>query len=506
MRNLCYKLILCIVFAATLFFLCDLCISCENICFHELKVENVIVNNESIILNFSKEVNRNSLIDSFTFSCDKENIEGRFLFEKTSVTFYPVEMLEDGHDYSISILQSLEDLDGISLTENYKYDFTKKSESNPPEVLSIFPEDSFISIEEITQIDIKFSETVDIKSFEKAFTMNPACDYRLIWNEDCDFLEVKFNKELKRSTLYRVTINNSLKDLNNNHQLNTFNSVFTNAFDDECPDYTIHYTQNDEIFELDSENINEGIMFDSLLEITFSEAVQIDSVQNFITVKPELALKFETDNISKNKVNISFSKISECGNTKYFLTVNKGIKDESGNESLFTKSYTLVFNNEANRPPELLKSYLILDDNVLTFSNRPEDNYQLFLLDKEKFPYDKGEHSKLIYVFRISNLSNKLDYKSVLKAFSIEVTNYCLSILIHSINLLTNDDLNLAVEIPESLSLSDEFEGNLCVVVLNLEIENLNQNGLVRFCIDKSLADDYGNRLQNNIEVTFNKL
>ena len=52
MRNHCYKLILCIVFAATLFFLCEFCISCENICFHELKVENVIVNNESIILNF----------------------------------------------------------------------------------------------------------------------------------------------------------------------------------------------------------------------------------------------------------------------------------------------------------------------------------------------------------------------------------------------------------------------------------------------------------------------
>lgn len=481
--------------------------------FPEFKVSGIDITEEKILISFSSRPDRNSIMDALSFYCDSKIVAGDFSFSGNNAAFYPKETIKNGHDYILSISAEAEDVNGLSLSQKYTHKFSTKTDFSSPEILSVEPCDEEVIDGEVSELKIIFSESINEKSFLDSFSIKPNCEYIIRWNDDKSEATVCFSKPLILSTRYTVNISTQLHDLDNNPLLNPYVLTFTNGTDKTAPFYEVYEICDDNINRKLSTNLlNSGFRTNSKLRIVFDEEMNTDNISSNISIKPDIMMSIEVDKKSKKKADIVFTESPDWNQNEYILTISKGLKDISANETQEEKEYRFRFDHESDRPVAFIKGILELSENEY-FSIDEETSFSPLVFPVEKFP-TTGEIVKDVsvwYVFQISSNADSLNLISAMDdVFRVSATNSCVSASFSSVRILNDSEVKNEKFANDSavyakIQKVSEKGGKLAAVMFSLQIENTDYYGQISFNIGKELKDNLDNSLAEDIVLKYNK-
>lgn len=492
-------------------FLC-LFISCSESVIPYLKVKDIEISEDIIKLTFSEIPNQNSAIDAFTFFEDNDSVSGTFSFEGNSLYFMPFKKIEIGHNYIIELSSNLEDIYGHSLEFDYVYKFTTKTDTTPPVIVAISPEnESFVTDASVTPL-ITFSESVDRQSFTNAFSISPNVGYFLTWGAEDKTVHINFEKELTKNTVYTIKVSNSLMDLQYNNLVNDFSTNFT-YFPPTESEKNFNYTLYGNQIELLQKQMNE-LSYTTSFSINFTNAVSVDAISSYISIYPDLEFIYYPDWVNKKSVRFEISK-KPLWNQPYKLTVKKGIYDEFNQQIETERDYTLIFKQESERPVEFLKAFFLsspeqTDINKKWFTITCDNIYSDLNIPIENSSSDSQSETnekklKLYSVFRISDNASMLKIPSVLKNIKISTTNSCASIIIDNCAIYKNSELS-TTPIYDLSDFTEKDKGwNLIAVCFDLTVTIQKASGMIKFTYNKDIEDNIGNTMTDEKVLSYNK-
>lgn len=182
----------------------------------------------SVIISFSKSMNRESVEKGFRLNPD---VAGYYLWsesapglENSLLTYVPVRLMDYGKLYTLTVAGTAEDYAGNSLGAEYRAHFITGEDRTPPEVLRMYDADDLpiaewsldtvnSGIERNVKIAVEFSEPMNRQSLENSFSMTPSVSGIFEWYSD---LKVVFKPSalLSPETKYQVRIDTGTRDLN----------------------------------------------------------------------------------------------------------------------------------------------------------------------------------------------------------------------------------------------------------------------------------------------------
>ena len=151
------------------------CFSCVQQLIPALEIESCEFEKDEIVFIFSDSVKETSFRNSVSVCEDDSVISGKIIFEENCVKIILENGIQNNKNYRVNVSASLEDIKGRSLAKDYVFEHTTRTENIPPEILKVVPEKCAVQ-EELREIEIYFSEAIDVKSFYDAFSVTPAFD------------------------------------------------------------------------------------------------------------------------------------------------------------------------------------------------------------------------------------------------------------------------------------------------------------------------------------------
>lgn len=480
-------------------------LSCADLIIPELKVTNVSYTSDNVIIQFSKTVNQNLAIESFTFLRDSENQNGSFSFNDSTMIFSPYNKIQDGYHYTIQITTKVEDIYGASLMSPFVYNFTTKGNPSIPEVLSITPKDEEITKENITELTITFSKPIKTESFQNSFSIKPSAQFKTEWENEYKTVRVIFDKPLENSTRYTVTISKSLQDTDNNFIANQFISIFTNNEDLTVPEYKIYAktdSSSQELFAEDLITLNDQLHINTYLYLEFSKEIQVDKFSSYFSIKPQLSYSIETDNQTKKSVKIIFDDITWNEKT-YQITIKNGISDYFNNIIEEDKTYNLCFNNSSEMQPQFVKGFLDLKRNSY-FEISSENTYTNMTVPVDDFQEGTDIDTNMYLFFELTPSASEINLISAMENISFSISNACISLTIKQIAPVTKTDFStLPAELNEIKNLSQSK--NIYGLKLLITVDNADPRGQVKLNIGSDIRDNLFNKFGEKLIFAYNK-
>ena len=196
--------------------------------------------NTTITVKFSEAMDKESInSETFFVTSGGENIDGNITSTDTQSTFQASEGLRSGKVHRVRLkLDEITDLAGNPLQDPWlrgTWSFTTK-DSTPPNVVSISPKDNSESVRIDTEIEIKFSESIDkdslttngcsgsLKISSDDFQNCSAID-QLFWNSENTLVAITL-PELESGKTYKIKIGQTLRDVAKNSIQEAFSSQF----------------------------------------------------------------------------------------------------------------------------------------------------------------------------------------------------------------------------------------------------------------------------------------
>ena len=209
-----------------------------------------IAETSKVIITFDEAMNQESInSETFKVSLGGDIIEGIFSYTSNKSTFTATNGLGSGKDnHKVKLkLDEITDLSGNSLKSSLLGDtwYFKTKDSTPPTVVSINPINNSNSIKIDSEIEIKFSESVDNNTLTtngcsgslkiySTIKPNSCLDIdQLVWNSDKSLLAIITSNQFDYNTTYEVKVGTNVKDLANNAFQTEFSSRFTTEKEEE---------------------------------------------------------------------------------------------------------------------------------------------------------------------------------------------------------------------------------------------------------------------------------
>lgn len=490
--------------------------ACDNLLIPYLEVNEVKIENSTVVIKLSAEPNQNKFLNAFGFYEDDISVAGEYSFSSNTVVFTPHKTIAAGHDYSVEISTDLEDVKGHSLAHSFLYKYSTKTESETPYIVSVTPQNETEIRDKDYVPRITFSESVDRKSFTEAFSIVPSISYLLKWADDSSYVDILFEKELSKNTQYTMTITTTLKDLQNNKLRKEYKTNFYYYVpQDSEKDFTYNFTysyENSAAQQMSRDGLNE-LADDVIFQIDFSNCVSEDTISSYVSSYPSLKFNFTPDWETSKSVKFTLNEIPQW-NREYLFTVKKNITDEFSQTIEESVNYHVIFNHEKDRPVEYVKSFFLRSGMSPSDSSKYFEIYQdnlyrdlnIFIENGGTDQTESLEKQLCMYtVFRISNEASGIDVPSFLKGVQISPTNSCVNIMITNCHFLTASEY--AASPVGSLSLSDDDTSgwNLVYAKFDLTVTIYASSGLIRFNFDDSISDSLGNTMNEGLVFTYNK-
>lgn len=491
-------------------------LSCKNSFWSEFYVEAVDYSEGYLVLNFSEAPDKNLFLSAFSFYEDDSLCGGRYYFSGREVRFLPNHKISDFHDYEVTVSSVCEDCAGHSLSEDYVYKFSTKTDYDSPFVEEVFPAKNAVVNEEITSFWIRFSERISESGLYKAFSVSPAVDFHLDYSGESGIAKVFLEEPLSADTFYTVSISEELCDLQNNYLKEDYSWSF---------EY-LPYSGFLEEFGLTVEKIDAAdgavvllgedealISWRDKIRICFNAETELEGVSSYISVSPEAAYTLVPD-YEKNAVELEFSERLEWGNL-YTLCISEKLKDKAGREIGNQKNFPLRLEAEGDRPVEFLKGYFSTKEQPAAASDWFPISMDNIYSDLSLPVTSGGEGSeydpKSLYLYLLFSISNEADsfyLPSVLENVEVSVTNTCAGMILSSCTRLSAEELYAGeiADLIEAEAWDFSGGGKLCGVRLKLCVQNFNSYGLIRFGVGEKLSDNLGNEVGEELLFSYNKL
>jgi methionine-rich copper-binding protein CopC len=280
----------------------------------------------NIEVTFSEAMNHPSAETSLSIS---PNVAGAFSWNGNAMTFDPLSDLADSVKYDVTVSTIASDISGNKLASDYKFSFTTgKTDMTPPTIKSTSPKDGATGVTVSTDVNIEFSELVDAKSAESAFSISPSVPGKITWS-GASMIFVHSYDQLKFNTEYTVSIANTVTDLAGNKMKDAYQFKFKTV--ESAPEVTGTTPRHKET----------GVKLDASISMTFSRPMSTDSVEGSFSISPNTNGGTFTWSNGDQTVNYKPNKKFEPG-TQYVIQLQSTAQDKGGVnlQDWFTFSFT----------------------------------------------------------------------------------------------------------------------------------------------------------------------
>jgi Ice-binding-like/Bacterial Ig-like domain len=267
----------------------------------------------------------------------------------TVFTFTPSSPLAIGTVYTATITTGVRDLFGNALASNFVWSFTTAANgcNPPPIVLSVSPPNGSVGVCSNSVVSATFSEAMNVASINAAtFTVAPGVSGTVTHDPSNTVFTLTPSSPLAISTVYTATITTGVRDLFGNALASNFVWGFTTAANGCNPAPTV--------LSVTPPNASTGVCSNSVVSATFSEAMNVASVNSSaFTVAPGVSGAITHD---ASDTVFTFTPSSPLAiSTVYTATITTGVRDLFGNTlaSNFIWSFTTAANG-CNPPPIVL--------------------------------------------------------------------------------------------------------------------------------------------------------
>ncbi len=308
-----------------------------------------VASDAAVRIEFSADVNRETLERNFSLKADGNPVAGTHAWESNrAYRFVPHRRFANGARCVMELPRSIEDARGNSMEKDVISEFYVGSDLVSPRVISSSPpcaEGGIIGVSvDISTIEILFSEPMDTAATSSAFSITPDVAGYIVWHDDATRLVYRLVAKLEAGRQYRATVSSSAKDASGNPLEKSFTLVFIAGEDFTHPDVRGGFesgTIPPPYF--DDAAINRGVSRFSSISVEFSEAMNTSSVESAFSLKPATEGRFSWS--AGNAVLTFIPHKAFSMDTVYTLSVASYAKDAAG--LALRNGYTVLFRTDA---------------------------------------------------------------------------------------------------------------------------------------------------------------
>ncbi|MBP7585974.1 MAG: Ig-like domain-containing protein [Spirochaetes bacterium] len=245
-----------------------------------------------IWLEFSADVRRSSIEESFSLRAESAKIAGQFQWETgRKFIFIPFDSLQTGGRFVMELPRSVEDSDGNTMEEDFISEFYVGDDTVKPRVIGSDPpwtEGGATGIDTgIAGIEVLFSEPMDAMTTESAFSVSPDVPGYFAWSDGGARLTYVLTSPLEYGTQYRVTVASTAEDVMGNCLEGSYTIVFITGDDFTQPQVAGAWENGSAPPPYwDTDTVNPGVSRGSLISIEFSEPMKRSSAESAFTITP----------------------------------------------------------------------------------------------------------------------------------------------------------------------------------------------------------------------------
>lgn len=493
--------------------------SCGHIILPPLEVVSCKFNDNGVELEFSKPPKQSSFRSAFSLTEDENVVSGNIVFSKTKVSFIPEKGIRKDMDYRIVILSELEDEYGRSMLEDFVLKHTTKTDSQHPEISSVFPKNGqVVEVEnhiDFPGIKINFSEPVDKYSFDDSFSVSPSFDFFASFNEAEDVVDIVPTSPLSLGTRYVVKVSTNLKDKSRNNMQKEFTMSFEYGCDTTAPSHKVSVVSKEDVLGykdlLDDAVLGNGekkvrLNKNNVLKIDWDEEIAMESVKNFLLVEPEVPFEVTVDERTRKSITMEFD-CKDIWGKGCTLRILKGITDVFGNKTREDDCYNLVFEDESDRPVSFVGALVRNGEGYDLLE--PENPFSSLVFDVVEFPATTGDNTvqtEMLLLFTVSQHAEGVDRFSAMENIELSSTNNCCDLVIKAMAIVkTQADEDVCRLVEANFPNPSLFDGKVCLIRCLVDVRNKERQGIVTLVIKQGLHDDLGNFMVADVVCKVNK-
>jgi hypothetical protein len=234
------------------------------------------------------------------------------------------------------------------------------------------------------------------------------------------------------------------------------------------------------------------------LVLDFSEPVDMGSVKNNLIIEPQASLVLKTSPGFSRTAIFGFAE-SPAWNKDFIISLDPGIRDEAGNESLDKMAFRIRTSGTLSKPPSLIGIRLPMApgnmDNPEALIYSMSDIFSNLPIDTgvDRYPYATAVPAWIELYFDTA-LNTEIDLFSVMELFKIEATNNALSFSPRNIK-------------SEDFTITKAVSGweNYCSIEIEGFMTNTVNSGVIGFYIRTGLEDKRGNKNSEAFRISLLK-
>ena len=326
--------------------------------------DGILAEDELITLSFCEPVNEQSFESLFTLIGVTGNEEGDFIWTDAAgesaqvMEFAPHKKLQPGFRYRIKINGELRTADEKKFLMKINVPFYYVTDELPPVLDSVSLSDAEIS-DVNTPLVLSFSKPMDQPSFDEGFSLKPATERKITWNEAGDQATVRPAQKWINLQYYSWKISADVTDLKGIPLPDENEGSFLVQFDTVPPELVSicpAADNGDGSFTLKSLLSADDLLLHEHLALSFSEEIELRSLKANITFDPSIDGYLTT--ISPDIILYYIHEEIPPGTT-YKMVINEGFRDQHGNAT--TADITEIFTPSV--PALKITSIIIEDEN-----------------------------------------------------------------------------------------------------------------------------------------------
>jgi hypothetical protein len=278
-----------------------------------------------VILKFNTEMDKKNTEKILQVSSDAGVMKGDYVWEGNTLYFIPVPGWTAGIRYTLSLLGTIESVDGRDLKVERFISFYAVNKNSPPLLEWHYPADGASVGTGNTAFEFKFSRSMDRLSAESALTIEGTGNKTFEWSDEDKNLKVTVDKALSPWTSYRWNIRDSAKSIDGVPLPKTYSGYFTTDLDQilPCVVRVFPVLNSDGSWFPTGADIETGLASKQGIAVEFNKPMG-ENVLRSMRFDPSLSGR--TEFLSEKSVVYIFTKDPEP-ETAYTLIVSADTKD-----------------------------------------------------------------------------------------------------------------------------------------------------------------------------------
>ena len=453
------------------------------------------VDGVQISIRFNTSADPVRVENAFSVTADGSRVGGRIEWlSERELRFVPTAPLKEYRRYEVVIGVVAESEDGVNLNEEFVHEFSSKSDTTRPELVSLVPADGATLFERRPGIVARFTEPLSRETALAGVSIAPSVRVRTDFSESDSVMTLTPLEDLSWGETYTVTVSSSVSDF----QRNTLGEEQSNAFtmgDDISPPVLLSATAVIGSVPLVPDDPNDavttitaGISRTSAFLLSFDEAVDVSSVQASLSIQPNAAFEIANVNTTlQQNVTVRFPSELEF-DTRYTMTLASGVGDGFDNRTDGSSVFIFETDDPTGRPPEVVSVHFQDDPSGTSFV--PLNAFATLPLGN----YDSADVAAFDVLLR-SSPGSTFGFFDLTDVFSFSVTGGAASFQLIALEIAPTGS-----PAPPVTTGPDET-----LVRLKVIVEDLNRPGTVRFTVRSGLRDTASNALPEDFELLLNK-